>query len=87
MVAPSLKDLEFDADVVARWFPLGHNQSIVIDPTRSFGRPISAASGVATEVLANAAKVEKSVERAAAVYEVSVSAVRDAVLFHNRLAA
>jgi DNA-binding transcriptional MerR regulator len=39
IVAPSLKDFEFDASAVARWFPLGiTRRSIIIDPTRAFGR-------------------------------------------------
>src|SRR6201747_2989465 len=48
IVEPSLKDLEFDASAVTRWFPLGiAHRSVVIDPARSFGRPI-AVSGVPT---------------------------------------
>lgn len=86
-VAPSLKDLEFDADIVARWFPLGTNRRVVVDPARSFGRPISAESGVPTEVLATAVEVEGSPERAAAVYEVPLAEVRAALVFQARLAA
>jgi uncharacterized protein (DUF433 family) len=88
MVAPSLRELEFDAEVVARWFPLGVNKrSIVIDPARAFGRPIARASGVPTELLAQAVTVEGSIERAAALYESSSNEVRDAVAFEQRLAA
>lgn len=88
IVAPSPRDLEFDAEVVARWFPLGMNRrSIVIDPARAFGRPIARASGVPTEVLAHAVAIEGSIERVAALYESSASDVRDAVSFEQRLAA
>jgi DNA-binding transcriptional MerR regulator len=60
---PSLRDLEFDAEVVARWFPLGQNRrSIIIDPARAFGRPV-VSSGVPTEVLSDAVLVEGSVEK------------------------
>jgi hypothetical protein len=39
VVAPSLHDLEFDANIVARWFPLGMSRrTIVVDPARSVGR-------------------------------------------------
>jgi uncharacterized protein (DUF433 family) len=87
IVEPSLKDLEFDASAVARWFPLGvARKSIVIDPTRSFGRPI-AASGVPTEVLNRAVTVEGSVARVVHLYNVSTVEVKDAVAFEKRLAA
>ena len=87
-VAPSFKDLEFDADVVARWFPLGGSRrSVMVDPVFAFGRPISAVGYVPTEVLALAAKVEGSVERAARLYEVPASIVREALAFEGKLAA
>ena len=70
IVAPSLHDLEFDADVVSRWYPLGlTRRSIVIDPARSFGRPI-VAEGVPTEILSQAVETEGSIERVARFYEV-----------------
>jgi uncharacterized protein (DUF433 family) len=87
MVEPSLRDLEFDADVVARWFPLPRRKSIVLDPARSFGRPIVAASGVPTEILATAVEVEGTPAKVAKLYDVPLAAVRDAVSFQQKLAA
>jgi uncharacterized protein (DUF433 family) len=88
IVAPSLHDLEFDAETVVRWFPLGKaHRSIVVDPARSFGRPIVMPAGVPTEVLREAVEVEGSEEKVAKLYEVPVAAVRDAVVFQQRLAA
>jgi uncharacterized protein (DUF433 family) len=86
VVEPSLRDLEFDADAVARWYPLGLSRAVVIDPARAFGRPL-AEGGVPTEVLASAARVEGSIEKAANAYEVPPAAVRDAVAFERNLAA
>jgi uncharacterized protein (DUF433 family) len=88
ILGPSLRDLEFDAEVVARWFPLGvSRKSIVVDPARAFGRPIVTARGVPTEVLAEAVTVEGSAERVATLYEVPLPAVRDALEFQRQLAA
>jgi uncharacterized protein (DUF433 family) len=88
VVEPSLKDLEFDASVVTRWFPLGmKRRSVVIDPARAFGRPIVSRVGIPTEVLAQAVKLEGRLERTAALYEVTVAEVRDALRFEERLAA
>jgi uncharacterized protein (DUF433 family)/DNA-binding transcriptional MerR regulator len=88
LIAPSLKDLEFDAEAVSRWFPMGlGHKEVVVDPSRSFGRPIAADGGVPTEILAQAVAVEGSQERVARLYEVPISAVRTAVAFEARLAA
>jgi uncharacterized protein (DUF433 family) len=93
-ILPSLHDLEFDADIVARWFPLGKDRrTIVIDPARAFGRPIVLDGGVPVEVLADAVEAESGeqleakLRRVAKLYEVPAAAVRDAVSFHQRLAA
>jgi uncharacterized protein (DUF433 family) len=88
IVEPSLHDLEFDADVLARWFPLGiSRKSIVIDPSRAFGRPLVNDGGVPTRTIVRAVAVEGSPERVAKLYELPLPAVRDAVSFEKQLAA
>jgi uncharacterized protein (DUF433 family) len=88
IVEPSLHDLEFDADIVARWFPLGTSRkTVVVDPARAFGRPIVAKGGVPTQVLSEAVQVEGSLEKVARLYEIQLAAVRDAVAFEGQLAA
>lgn len=88
VLAPSLHDLEFDAEIVARWYPLGASRkSVVVDPARAFGRPIVTDAGIPTEILCNAVEVEGSPERVAKLYELPIAAVRDAVAFQQQLAA
>lgn len=94
VILPSLHDLEFDADIVARWFPLGKDRrTIVVDPARAFGRPIVVDGGVPVEVLADAVEVESGInlaakqQRVAKLYDVPLAAVRDSFSFHQRLAA
>ena len=87
IIEPSLRDLEFDASTVARWYPLGVKQrSVLVDPSRAFGRPI-VQHGVPTEILAEATKVEGSVEAVASLYQVPKAEVRYAIKFEQRLAA
>jgi len=87
IVEPSLRDLEFEASIVARWYPLGmKHQSVVVDPARSFGRPI-VRRGVPTEILAEAVKLEGSVNAVALLYEVPRAEIRSALEFERRLAA
>jgi uncharacterized protein (DUF433 family) len=88
LVAPSLRDLEFDADVVARWYPLGiARKSIVVDPARAFGRPIVADGTVPAEIISEAVRIEGSPEKVAKLYGVPLLAVREAVAFQQQLAA
>jgi uncharacterized protein (DUF433 family) len=87
IIEPSLKGLEFDGDMAARWWPLGRAKGIVIDPKRQFGQPIDDASGVPTKILAEAAKAEGSAENAAKRFMVPVNSVDRAVAFELQLAA
>jgi uncharacterized protein (DUF433 family) len=83
----TLRDLDIEADAVTRWRPFRGKGSIVIDPKRAFGQPIASRYGVPTVALAEAVAAEGSVERVAALYEVSVSAVRDALEFERSFQA
>lgn len=67
------------------WWPLGKRRAVLIDPARMFGKPIVAREGVPTKVLALARRAEKSLERVAWWYDVSMRSVRDAVEFEKRL--
>jgi uncharacterized protein (DUF433 family) len=85
IIERSFKDLDIEAETVTRWRPFNGKQSIVIDPTRAFGQPIAARYGVPTVALAEAVKTEGTVDRVAAMYEVSAASVRDAAMFEASL--
>lgn len=85
VIERTFRDLDIEDDIVVRWRPLDGKPSIVIDPLRSFGQPIAERYGVPTRVLYDAAKAEGSAEHAARVFEMSASAVRDAVRFEQSL--
>lgn len=83
----SFKDLDLDGDEVTRWRPFKGKDSIVLDPQRSFGQPITAEYGVPTKALAESVVAEGSLDRVAAIYEVSLEAIRDSVRFERELQA
>lgn len=85
VIERTFKDLDIEADAVARWRPFNGKDSIIIDPERSFGQPIASRSGVPTIVLAQAVEAEGSQERVARLFEVPLSIVRDAVRFESTL--
>ncbi len=87
VVEPTFKDLEIADRVVTRWRPHAGKPSIVVDPARSFGKPIAAGFGVPTETLARAAASEGSARRAARLFEVPLPVVNDAVAFERSLMA
>lgn len=83
----SLRNTDFDGTVPARWWPAARQKKILVDPERSFGQPIDVETGVPTAALSAAAKAEGSVEKAAKLWIVPVSAVRRAVAFERDLYA
>lgn len=88
IVRPFLRQLEFGKNTgVVRWWPLGDERLVVLDPTRSFGRPIVSRHGVPTEVLAKAAKASGSIADVTRWFEVPEPEIRDAMEFEQRLAA
>lgn len=87
VIEPSLKGLDFEDDIAARWWPLGRAKGIVVDPKRQFGQPIDDLTGVPTKVLAEAAKAEGSPQQAAKLFMVPIASVNRAVAFELQLAA
>jgi uncharacterized protein (DUF433 family) len=71
---------------LARWYPLGKDRRVVVDPKRSFGRPISL-EGVPTAILASALRTEKTVKNVVYWYGVDPASVRDADEYERLLAA
>ena len=86
IIEPSFKDVDLDVEIT-RWWPLGKQRSVVLDPHRSFGAPIGSASGIPTAALALAAERHGSPREAARWYPPATEReVRDAIAFERRLA-
>jgi uncharacterized protein (DUF433 family) len=85
VIEKTFKDLDIEDGTVTKWRPFSGKKSIVIDPLRCFGQPITADYGIPTVVLADAVTAEKSLNYVAKIFDVSVSAVRDAVQFEESL--
>jgi uncharacterized protein (DUF433 family)/DNA-binding transcriptional MerR regulator len=87
IVEPFLfEGLEFSALGIepVRWWPLGMNRRVVIDPERSFGQPIVDPESVPTRVLASAFRAEGSIQAVARWYEVDLKSVEDALEFEGQ---
>jgi uncharacterized protein (DUF433 family) len=80
------RELQFDgADHPIRWWPLGLDRLVVVDPARSFGAPIVSQGSIRTRVLYGAYIAEGSVEAVADWYSTTPAAVSDAIEFEGNM--
>jgi len=88
IIKPFLKNLEFGRDQIpVRWWPMGQDRGVALDPKRNFGHPIIFEAGVPTLVLARSAAANGSIEVVARWFEINPKAVGEAVEFEQQLAA
>jgi uncharacterized protein (DUF433 family) len=87
IIERSFVDLDFDEIKATRWFLLPNKRTLVADPERSFGQPITSELGIPTKRIAQAVVAEGSVQKVARLFEVGVSDVRDAMSFEASLGA
>ncbi len=85
MVEPYFRDIDFGDQWANRWWPLGREKRVVLDPTRSFGEPIDSATGVPTRSLYRTYIAEGDVDRVAWWYDVPALAVERAIQYEQSL--
>lgn len=74
------KNLDFDNDLVAsRFWPLGKERSILIDPRRQFGHPVLGLTNIYPETIYNLYKAGEPVEFLAFTYELDQRVINDAI--------
>ena len=85
---PFLKQLEFkNGTILERWWPLGIDRPIVVDPRKNFGQPTVVTNGIPTQTLARSYRANGSVDEVAKWYEISSKCVQEAVDYEQSLAA
>ena len=67
-----------------KWWPMGRESLVVIDPKRAFVAPIDIRSGIRTDILYRAFLAEQDIEAVVDWYEVSAEAVKDAIKFEGQ---
>lgn len=81
------KNLDFDNEMLAsRFWPLGKEHLIVCDPHRKFGQPVLDGTSIQSEAIYRMYLADEPIVFIAAIYEVTESAVNDAILFHQKAA-
>lgn len=84
---PFLDKLDYQNDFARRWWPLGKEDVVVVDPVYGFGSPVIWGSGVRTELVAERAEVGDRHEVIAYDFDLTHEQVESALLFEDQLAA
>ena len=85
MVEQSFKGIDFDEMEPIRWWINGEDQKIILDPKRSFGRPIEVESGIPTLALHNMVVSTGDIKKTAKYFETDYSCVERAHRFESDL--
>ncbi len=80
-VRSALDLFEYEDGLASRWFPLGRNTPIVVDPRVGAGRPVIVGTGVTVDVIHNRFKAGESIKSIAKDFEVETSAVEQALRY------
>jgi uncharacterized protein (DUF433 family) len=81
VLGPFLETLDYDGDLARRWWPMGRERLIVIDPEYGFGYPVIVNTGVRTEFIAERFAVGESVSEIANDFDITPAEVDDALRF------
>lgn len=84
--SPFLNQLEFnEAKQLERWWPLGREGGIVVDPRKNFGQPTVVQNGVPSAILARCVAACGSVVEVARWYEIDSQSVQIAADYEQSL--
>lgn len=89
ILAPFLNKIEFDENSIAmRYFPLGKEFSIVIDPKRQFGQPTITETNIKAETIYNQIVYGgETKESMCELYNLTHKQINDTMLFYNKMVA
>ena len=92
IMADGLRQLQYgDDDYVGRFFPRFEGQGlqnrVVLDPTVNFGRPCLSERGIDIDVIARRFRVGEKIAELAEDYGLTPADVKEALRWHERLAA
>jgi uncharacterized protein (DUF433 family) len=76
---PFLETVEYEDELVRRWWPLGKNHRVVVDPDYGFGLPVIAGTGVRTEIIAERKRAGDRTEEITYDFGVTPDQIEDAL--------
>jgi uncharacterized protein (DUF433 family) len=79
VLRPFLEDVEYENDLARRWWPLGREHMVVVDPDYGFGLPVVEGTGVRTEIIAERHRAGDSAAEIAYDFDVTPKQINDAL--------
>jgi len=87
VLEPFLQELDYRDAYASRWWPLGRDKPIVIDPDYGFGLPVVSKSGVRTEIILERSEAGDSPDQIADDFNLDVADVEEALRYEKTRAA
>lgn len=84
---PFLRTIDYQQELARRWWPLGREMNVVVDPDYGFGLPVISGSGVRTEIIAERFRAGDGSVEIAEDFGVRVAEVEDALRYELAEAA
>ncbi|MEO8069063.1 MAG: DUF433 domain-containing protein [Flavobacteriales bacterium] len=85
MVRDYAKKIDFNGnDLAERYWPMGKNHKVVVDPKHQFGMPTIVDTNINTHTLRSMFVSGEQPEVLAEMFSIPLSAVKDALTFHGR---
>jgi uncharacterized protein (DUF433 family) len=84
VLRPLLGSLDYEDGIGRRWWPMGRDGAIVVDPSFAFGLPTIWGTGVRTEIIVErfqAGDLDRPIEQIAEEFNISARDVRQALRF------
>ena len=81
VLVPFLKTVAYEHQYARRWWPIGRDRHVVVDPDYGFGLPVIQGSGVRTEIVYEQVRALESQERIAYSFNISPEDVEHAIQF------
>jgi uncharacterized protein (DUF433 family) len=79
VLRPFLEDVEYENDLARRWWPLGREHMVVVDPDYGFGLPVVEGTGVRTEIIADRHRAGDTTDEIAYDFDVTPRQINDAL--------
>ena len=76
---PFLDTVEYEGEIVRRWWPLGKEFAVLVDPDYGFGLPVVEGVGVRTEIIAERYRAGDSIDEIAYDFDVTPKQIDDAL--------
>ena len=81
VLAPFLNTVSYEGQLARRWWPIGRERRVVVDPDYGYGLPVIQGSGVRTEIVYEQVQALESQERIAYSFNITLEEVEHAIQF------